>query len=262
MSRQDTRLESEGAEFLVLGNLLIEGIPAYKAYTNMRDYDLVAVWPETNRSARIQVKSRWATDARFHLIGKIDCDFVVLARLNRGQRFSGRAKREQSTSISPEFYVLPAAIAEDLKVDKETSWGKILWDHSSFEKFRSQWDLIRDFLRNGESASAHPHGTLNRARNETIPSLDVQGAFIRRTNLSGASLRGANLSQADASCALFRDADFEGARLVGTILRGADLTGAVNVTEEQLADAVIDEHTRLPGYIDRAKLLEAVGASR
>jgi hypothetical protein len=30
MPRQDTTLEAEGAEFLVLGNLLIEGIPAYK----------------------------------------------------------------------------------------------------------------------------------------------------------------------------------------------------------------------------------------
>ena len=32
MPRQDTTLESEGAEFLVLGQLLIEGIPAYEAY--------------------------------------------------------------------------------------------------------------------------------------------------------------------------------------------------------------------------------------
>ena len=29
--RQNTKLESEGAEFLVLGNLLIEGISTYKA---------------------------------------------------------------------------------------------------------------------------------------------------------------------------------------------------------------------------------------
>lgn len=30
MPRMDTRLESEGAEFLVLGNLLIQGIATYK----------------------------------------------------------------------------------------------------------------------------------------------------------------------------------------------------------------------------------------
>jgi hypothetical protein len=34
--RLDTRLESEGAEFLVLGNLLIAGIEATKAYRNLK----------------------------------------------------------------------------------------------------------------------------------------------------------------------------------------------------------------------------------
>jgi hypothetical protein len=58
-----TRKESEGAEFLVLGQLLIQGIPAYKTHTNLRGYDLVAAWPETKRVARIQVKSRCATTA-------------------------------------------------------------------------------------------------------------------------------------------------------------------------------------------------------
>ena len=87
-----------------------------------------------------------------------------------------------------------------------------------------------------------------------VPPIDVRGAFIRRTDFSGASLRRADLSHADATGALFRDADFEGARLIGTILRGADLTGAKNVTEEQLADAVIDSETRLPSYIDWTRI--------
>jgi hypothetical protein len=33
-SRRDTHLEAEGAEFLVLGHLLAEGIEAHKMYTN------------------------------------------------------------------------------------------------------------------------------------------------------------------------------------------------------------------------------------
>ena len=84
--------------------------------------------------------------------------------------------------------------------------------------------------------------------------LKLHGAFIRRTDLSGASLRGANLSRADASGAVFRNADFAGALLNGAILRDADLTGAVNLTEEQLAVAIIDDETRLPAYIDASKL--------
>lgn len=89
----------------------------------------------------------------------------------------------------------------------------------------------------------------------SIPRLNVRGAFVRRTDLSHSSLRDADLSFADASGALFRGADFEGANLTGTILRGADLTDAKNITEEQLAAAVVDEHTRLPVYIDRRRLL-------
>lgn len=42
MPRLDTRLEAEGAEFLVLGQLLLQRIASYKTYTNMPGYDLVA----------------------------------------------------------------------------------------------------------------------------------------------------------------------------------------------------------------------------
>jgi uncharacterized protein YjbI with pentapeptide repeats len=87
--------------------------------------------------------------------------------------------------------------------------------------------------------------------------LDVHGAFIRRTDLSGTSLRGANLAGADATNASFRDVDFEGALLRGTVLRGADLTDARNLTVEQLSTAIIDDRTILPEYIDRAKLRSA-----
>jgi uncharacterized protein YjbI with pentapeptide repeats len=89
-------------------------------------------------------------------------------------------------------------------------------------------------------------------------TLDIHGAFVRRTDLSGASLRGANLAGADATNAILRDVDFEGARLHGTVLRGADLTGAKNLTIEQLSEAIVDDRTILPNYIDRARLREAV----
>lgn len=56
MVRKNTRLQSEGAEFLVLGQLLMHGIPAYKAYVNMPGYDLVATDPDAGTGARISVK--------------------------------------------------------------------------------------------------------------------------------------------------------------------------------------------------------------
>ena len=95
-------------------------------------------------------------------------------------------------------------------------------------------------------------------KNQNAPTLDIHGAFVRRTDLSGASLRGANMADADATNAILRNVDFDGALLRGTILRGADLTGARNLTVEQLSEAVIDDHTILPGYIDRGKLRDVV----
>ena len=56
MKYKNTKLEAEGAEFLVLGNLLINKIASYKTYTNMPGYDLVATNAELNTSAKIQVK--------------------------------------------------------------------------------------------------------------------------------------------------------------------------------------------------------------
>jgi uncharacterized protein YjbI with pentapeptide repeats len=89
----------------------------------------------------------------------------------------------------------------------------------------------------------------------TQPStLDLHGAFVRRTDLSGASLRGANMTKVDATNAVFRGADFDGALLDGAILKGADLTGVKNLTLEQLSSAIIDDQTTLPTYIDREKL--------
>jgi hypothetical protein len=143
MARKNTRLESEGAEFLVLGHLLIEGIPTHKAYTNISGYDVVATWPDTNRSARIQVKSRWATDAGAFIIKKFDCDFVVLVRLNRGYLYSGVAKRALPFD-EPEFYVLSVADARAMAMTK--GWGKIPWQQEELELHRRRWGIIRDFL--------------------------------------------------------------------------------------------------------------------
>jgi uncharacterized protein YjbI with pentapeptide repeats len=93
-----------------------------------------------------------------------------------------------------------------------------------------------------------------KTQERTAPRLDIHGAFIRRVDLSGASLRGANISGADATNASFRGVDFADAVLRGTVLRGADLTAAKNLTVEQLAEAIIDDETILPSYIDRARL--------
>lgn len=143
--RKNTRLESEGAEFLVLGNLLIQGIPTYKTYTNMPGYDLVATNPEKNKSVRIQVKSRYQTNWDGFMIKKMDTDFVVLVTLNRG--IPGRSKTRIGIDIKePDFYIFPIEYVLEIR-DKENSWGKITKARMiEFEHYKNKWDLIETKL--------------------------------------------------------------------------------------------------------------------
>jgi hypothetical protein len=146
--RQNTRLESEGAEFLVLGNLLVEGIDAYKSYRYMPGYDLVAVLPEKNNTARIQVKSRWASDATGYLIKNYDCDFVVLAKLNRGFRYKYNLdpKKWSEGKALPECYVFPTKIVKQGR-DRRSKWGRVILKRiPNYETYKERWELIRDFL--------------------------------------------------------------------------------------------------------------------
>lgn len=143
--RKNTRLESEGAEFLVLGNLLIQGIPTYKTYTNMPGYDLVATNPEQNRSVRIQVKSRYQTNWDGFIINNMNTDFVVLVTLNRG--IPGVSKKRIGIDIKdPDFYIFPIEYVLDIR-DIENSWGKIRKSRMiDFEQFKNKWELIEKKL--------------------------------------------------------------------------------------------------------------------
>jgi hypothetical protein len=145
-ARRDTRLESEGAEFLVLGQLLIAGIEAHKAYTRYPGYDLVALNPERDKTCRIQVKSRWATDYDGgFLIKNFDCDFVVHVALNRGYSYR-RPKAGEDAVKPPVSWVIPAKVAEESQY-AASSWGKVyLRDIPDREQYHENWDLIRRFL--------------------------------------------------------------------------------------------------------------------
>ena len=163
MPRQNTHIESEGAEFLVLGQLLIAGIPTYKSYTNMPGYDLVATNPETNSSARISVKSRWKTRAEGFIIKNFDCDFVVIAKLNRG------SKDGHSEVLPPEFFVLPVDIVR--AVPRTAGWGKVAFGNiPDLERYRDAWELIREFLKHERTPGV--------ARTGSIPTL--QGTRRKR----------------------------------------------------------------------------------
>jgi hypothetical protein len=140
LMRQNTRLESEGAEFLVLGNLLIQGIPAYKAYQNMTGYDIVATNPDQKSIAMIQVKSRWRTKARGFIINNFDCDFVIVVKLNRGSQDG------TDEILPPEYYIFPVAYVKSLP--RSENWGNIPFRNiPEIETYKDRWELITRFLK-------------------------------------------------------------------------------------------------------------------
>jgi hypothetical protein len=145
MARLDTRLEAEGAEFLVCAHLLIEGIPAYKTYTQMPGYDIIAANPDVGTSARIQVKSRWASDSdQGFPLKNTDADFVAFVMLNRGNRFS----KKTIESRPPDIFVFPMDVV--LAVRRQVGWNKVMTKKiPDRETYYENWDLVRDFLNKG-----------------------------------------------------------------------------------------------------------------
>jgi hypothetical protein len=141
MPRQNTKLESEGAEFLVLGHLLLNRILSYKTYTNMPGYDLVATNPDKNTAAKIQVKSRWRTGAPMFLIKNFNCDFVVVVLLNRGRKGGG------GKVLPPEFLVFPTIVVKRA-CRTDITWSKVVFrDIENHQQYRDAWKQIADFLK-------------------------------------------------------------------------------------------------------------------
>lgn len=145
--RQDTKLESEGAEFLVLGHLLIQGIICYKSYVNYPGFDLIAFSSKTGKSSRIQVKSRWATDYdKSFPIKNFNCDFVVHVALNRGVRFRKTKKNLLEPIKEPEFFVFPVDVIKAAQ-NIGDSWGKVtITNIPDYKSYKNSWNLILTFL--------------------------------------------------------------------------------------------------------------------
>ncbi len=86
-------------------------------------------------------------------------------------------------------------------------------------------------------------GDLSRAR---FDDANLKYACMRETTLVGTSFRNADLTGANLSDANLDGADLDGATLRLTLIRGTDLSGARNLTQDQIAMACGDDRTRLP----------------
>jgi hypothetical protein len=141
----ETNLHSEGAEFLVLGHLLIRGVHATKAYTRYPGWDILASNPETGKTCRIQVKARLRTDYGGGFpIKNFDAEFVVHVALNRG--YLRPRSDGDSGERAPEFFVLPMSIVQSACEGAE-KWGdssKVYMRRSipNHERYRDAWGLV------------------------------------------------------------------------------------------------------------------------
>lgn len=114
---------------------------------NFPGYDLVAVNPDRSRTARIQVKSRWATNyAKSFPIKNFGCDFVVHVALNRGYRFGKTGTAEDSGIRQPQFFIFPVTVVKAAQ-NLGDKWGKVTISNiPEFAQYRDAWSLITQFL--------------------------------------------------------------------------------------------------------------------
>jgi len=141
--RTNTQLESCGAEFLVLGNLLRRRIQAFITSQNFEDYDIVATNPDKNTSIKIQVKSRFKESDKSFIIKKFGSEFVVFVRLNCARKRIKKLVYE--CRLPPDFYVFPTKLCK--KYNQGGKWHKVhLRDIPRSDRYKDNFDLIRNKL--------------------------------------------------------------------------------------------------------------------
>jgi len=139
--RRDTTIESVGAEHLIMGYLMREGIQTYLADQRQEGYDLICVNPLLRKTALVQVKSRWATNCdRGFPLKNTSSDFIAVVFLNYG--YSGNrigGKRE------PEFYIVPTNVCEQYR--NPTGWKKVMTKNiPNFDSYKENWQLVKNFI--------------------------------------------------------------------------------------------------------------------
>ncbi len=93
-------------------------------------------------------------------------------------------------------------------------------------------------------------------RNAVLQQAKLHDANLERADLNGARLSVADLMSANLTGADLRGADLwmsdmQDAILDGTDLRGANLTEVTGLTRQQLAQAIVDDETRLPSGLSK-----------
>lgn len=92
-------------------------------------------------------------------------------------------------------------------------------------------------LRNADYSGVYGAGAI-------FVDSDLTGAVFEKADLTGV-----RFDRAILKGAVFNGADMQAAKFIGTRLQGANLSGALNLTTEQLAQACASESTKLPAGV-------------
>jgi hypothetical protein len=146
--RLNTQLAASGAEFIVLGKLLLNEIEAYKTYGNFEGYDIVAVNPINNKSCKIQIKSKnFKNDTSFYLNSedKNSTDFYVFCQTNIYQYINKVATFRED--FDPKFFIINSNIVKKFKKnDKKNSDYLLLSSIPEINSYKDNWGQIKKFL--------------------------------------------------------------------------------------------------------------------
>ena len=87
-------------------------------------------------------------------------------------------------------------------------------------------------------------------RNADLSKADLSYSYLMQADLTEANLSGADLTSSVISEGILKGANLEDAELDEAFLNGTDLSGALNLTPDQLESAYIDRDTKVPEYIE------------
>ena len=148
--RKDSKLTQEGAEKLIVSNLLIRDIECYQAYSNQKSYDLIAISKNGKKTARIEVKSRLnkhaqkITGSNFKHKTRPFPDFYVSVFI---KSFKNKSQVSPN-NIEIDILVLPQKIVHSKKHSHIRAKGTYFYPNrlDDIKKYLNNYELITDFL--------------------------------------------------------------------------------------------------------------------
>ncbi len=148
--RNYSKFTQEGAEKLIVSNLLIRDIECYQAYENQKSYDLIAISKNGKKTARIEVKSRQnnhsrkITNSNFMQKSPPLPDFYVSVFIKSYKN----NKKVLPNDVETEVLVLPKSIVHSKKNTAVGQKGKYFYPNKlqNIHQYLDNYELITKFL--------------------------------------------------------------------------------------------------------------------